>query len=147
MAKIDQQKDKHEEELNSAITNKSEVINAEENECKTINKKTDDLKQFNQIISTTIESLVKELKITVDDKEKLDKEKQMLYFNALEQHLNDKIKAAMDTKLTKENLEGVKIDESKEGDEEIENNKQMEQTMKILVDSNLNLEDVTTKED
>lgn len=34
-----------------------------------------------------------------------------------------------------------------EGQEEIELNKQMEQTMKILTDSNLNLEDVTTKED
>lgn len=66
----------------------------------------------------------------------------------------------MDTKLTKENLEGIKVEESvshkdgqenpnkdKEGQEEIELNKQMEQTMKILTDSNLNLEDITTKED
>lgn len=53
----------------------------------------------------------------------------------------------MDTKLTKENLVGVKLEETKEGEEDIELNKQMEQTMKILTDSNLNLEDVTTKED
>jgi len=53
----------------------------------------------------------------------------------------------MDNKLTKENLDGVKVEESKEGEEDIEYNKQMEQTMKVLMDSNLNLEDVTTKED
>jgi len=71
----------------------------------------------------------------------------MIYITALENYLNEKIKSAMDVKLTKDNLDGVKVEESKEGDEEIEHNKQMEQTMKILVDSNLNLEDVTTKED
>jgi len=64
----------------------------------------------------------------------------------------------MDSKLTKENLVGIKVEDNvtykegqenqyKEGQEEIELNKQMEQTMKILTDSNLNLEDVTTKED
>jgi len=71
----------------------------------------------------------------------------MIYITALENYLNEKIKSAMDVKLTKDNLDGVKVEESKEGDEEIEHNKQMEQTMRILVDSNLNLEDVTTKED
>lgn len=147
MAKIDLQKDKHELELNSAITEKTDVIKSEENECKLVTKKTEDLKQFNHVISSTIESLVRELALPVDASEKLDKEKQMLYFTTLEQHLNSQIKSAMDSKLTTENLAGVKVEDSKEGEEDIEQNKQMEQTMKILVDSNLNLEDVTTKED
>lgn len=147
MAKIDLQKDKHELELNSAITEKTDVIKSEENECKLVTKKTEDLKQFNHVISSTIESLVRELALPVDASEKLDKDKQMLYFTTLEQHLNSQIKSAMDSKLTTENLAGVKVEDSKEGEEDIEQNKQMEQTMKILVDSNLNLEDVTTKED
>lgn len=142
---IESQKDRHDEELSSAIKAKSDQCNADQAIVRDVKKKTEDLKLFSDLLSTSIKQIVTDLNIAVDDKDKL--EPRMLYFQALEQYLNDNIKSAMDSKLTKDNLAGIKVDETKEGEEEIENNKQMEQTMKILTDSNLNLEDVTTKED
>jgi len=80
---IDSQKDKHEEQLSSAIQAKSDQCNADQAIVRDVKKKTEDLKLFSELLTTSIKQIVVDLGIEVDDKDKL--EPRMLYFQALEQ--------------------------------------------------------------
>lgn len=69
---IDQQKDKHEEQLSTAIQLKSDQVNADQKIVLDVKKKTEDLKLFSDLLSSSIKQIVVDLNIEVDDKDKLE---------------------------------------------------------------------------